>query len=582
MRFIKIDKKNKELLTSLLFYLKQHKKSMITAAISMIVLAAIRGLIVYIIGPLIQGVFIDKNLQMLKEILILLPILFVIRMIAEYINNYFMNYIGQKIVQQIREELFVHIHNLSMEFYWRRRSSDIMSRVINDLNNIQSTIQFIPLYGIRDVMTVLSLTFVLFFMNWKLAIIAFLVIPFASQILKILGRKMRKSSKESQDIISDISHKFQESLQGIAIVKAFNYEKRAIDKFNQVNQEYFNKIMRYLRATSISGPIMEFLGSIILILLIIIGSHWIFSGEMKPATFFSFIAAFFTAYIPLKNISNLNSKLQMGLASWDRIYQILKEKPAVLEITNPIKIERINGKIEFKNVYYRYPTSKNWILKNISFTINPNEVAAFVGPSGSGKSTIIQLILRFFDPNEGNIFIDDIDIKKIDIKSLREFMSIVTQDTVLFDDTVKNNISMGKENAQEQEIIEAAKSADAELFIKDMPAGYETIIGERGIKVSGGQRQRLAIARAIIRKPKILLLDEATSNLDTKSEAIVQKAIENVLKDKTVIMSAHRLSTVKNASKIFVLRDGEIIESGDHSTLMQKKGEYRKFFEAQI
>jgi ABC-type multidrug transport system fused ATPase/permease subunit len=221
-------------------------------------------------------------------------------------------------------------------------------------------------------------------------------------------------------------------------------------------------------------------------------------------------------------------------------------------------------------------------LKNISFTINPNEVAAFVGPSGSGKSTIIQLILRFFDPNEGNIFIDDIDIKKIDIKSLREFMSIVTQDTVLFDDTVKNNISMGKENAQEQEIIEAAKSADAELFIKDMPAGYETIIGERGIKVSGGQRQRLAIARAIIRKPKILLLDEATSNLDTKSEAIVQKAIENVLKDKTVIMSAHRLSTVKNASKIFVLRDGEIIESGDHSTLMQKKGEYRKFFEAQI
>lgn len=582
MRFIKIDKKNNELLTSLLSYLKQHKKSMITAAISMIVLAAIRGLIVYIIGPLIQGVFIDKNLQMLKEILILLPILFVIRMIAEYINNYFMNYIGQKIVQQIREELFVHIHNLSMEFYWRRRSSDIMSRVINDLNNIQSTIQFIPLYGIRDVMTVLSLTFVLFFMNWKLAIIAFLVIPFASQILKILGRKMRKSSKESQDIISDISHKFQESLQGIAIVKAFNYEKRAIDKFNQVNQEYFNKIMRYLRATSISGPIMEFLGSIILILLIIIGSHWIFSGEMKPATFFSFIAAFFTAYIPLKNISNLNSKLQMGLASWDRIYQILKEKPAVLEITNPIKIERINGKIEFKNVYYRYPTSKNWILKNISFTINPNEVAAFVGPSGSGKSTIIQLILRFFDPNEGNILIDDIDIKKIDIKSLREFMSIVTQDTILFDDTVKNNISMGKENAQEQEIIEAAKSADAELFIKDMPAGYETIIGERGIKVSGGQRQRLAIARAIIRKPKILLLDEATSNLDTKSEAIVQKAIENVLKDKTVIMSAHRLSTVKNASKIFVLRDGEIIESGDHSTLMQKKGEYRKFFEAQI
>jgi len=392
---------------------------------------------------------------------------------------------------------------------------------------------------------------------------------------------MRKSSKESQGIISNISHKFQESLQGIMVVKAFNYEQYSIDKFKEINQDYFNKIMRYLRATSISGPIMEFLGSMVLIILIFIASKSIFIGKLSPEAFFSFIAAFLSAYMPTKNISNLNSKLQMGLASWDRIYQILEEKPAVIVIPKAVKIKNIAGKIEFKNVCYKYPGTEEWVIRNINFAIEPKDLAAFVGPSGSGKTTIIQLILRFFDPIIGDIYIDGINLKDIDIKSLREFISIVTQDTILFDDTVKNNIKMGKIDSSDEDVIEAAKAADAHHFIKQMPYGYETKIGERGIKVSGGQRQRLAIARAIIRKPKILLLDEATSNLDTKSENIVQKAIENILTDKTVIIVAHRLSTVKNCNKIFVLRESKIIETGDHNNLMNMRGEYEKLYKAQ-
>jgi len=581
MNFFNLGERNSLLLKNLFEYLKEHKKRLAIAVISMLVLAAIRGLIVYILGPLIQSIFIDKNYSMLNEILIALPILFVVRFVAEYANNYTMNYIGQKVVQKIRKNLFSHIHALSMEFYWRRRSSDVMARVINDINNIQSTVQFIPLYGIRDVMTVFSLTFVLFYINWRLALIGALILPITSITLKKLGRKMRKSSKESQEIIAEISHKFQESLQGMAVVKAFNYEEKTIERFNKTNDRYFDKMMRYLRATSISGPIMEFIGSIVLLFVIYVSAKYIFSGELKPAMFFSFVAAFFTAYMPLKNISNLNSRLQMGLASWERIYQILEEKPAVLESIGSIKIESMKGEIEFRNVFYKYPTSQEWVLENISFHIRANEIAAFVGHSGSGKSTIIQLLLRFFDPLKGEILIDGIDLRKLDIKHYRNYLALVTQDNVLFDDTVRNNILVGCSEAKDEDIKLAARSADADNFISKMPQGYETGIGEKGVKVSGGQRQRLAIARAIVRKPKILLLDEATSNLDTTSEKAVQKAIENVLGNKTVVMVAHRLSTVRNADKIFVLHRGKILEEGRHDELIKKGGEYQKLYYAQ-
>lgn len=330
-----------------------------------------------------------------------------------------------------------------------------------------------------------------------------------------------------------------------------------------------------------SGPLMELLGSLTLILIIYAAAGYIFGGQLKPAMFFSFIAAFFTAYMPLKNISNLNSKLQMGLASWERIYQILEEKPVVIESKGAFKPPSLRGEIEFQNVSYRYPSCKDWVLKDINLKIRGNEIAAFVGPSGSGKSTIIQLILRFFDPISGRILIDGKDLREYDLKEYRRHISLVTQDNILFDDTVYNNILVGKQEASQGEVKDAAKAADAEVFINQMPNGYETGIGERGVKVSGGQRQRLAIARAIIRKPRILLLDEATSNLDSASEKAVQSAIENVLGNKTVVMVAHRLSTVRNADKIFVLKNASVIEQGNHAELMSTEGEYKKLYLAQ-
>jgi len=571
----------KILARALFAYVKPYKLRFIQAAISMMFLAAIRGGVVYILGPVIQGVFIDKNLGILKLVLIGLPILFIFRMAAEYTNAYLMSWIGQKVVQQIRDDLFTHIHRLSIEFYWRKRSSDVMSRVINDLNNVQSTVQFLPLYGIRDVLTVTSCMGVLFYINWRFALLSLLILPVTGIILGVLGRKMRKASSESNIIVGDISHKFQESLQGITVVKAFNYEDQAIAKFRVTNNDYFSKMMRYLRATAMAGPIMEFLGSMILIMIIFLGGKAIFAGTMTTANFFSFVASFFTAYMPLKNIANLNAKLQMGMASWERIHQILDEKPTVIVTSKPKNIDVLEGKIEFSEVNYKYPSRDTQVLKNLSLTINPGEVAAFVGPSGSGKTTIIHLLLRFFDPISGKILMDGHNMTEVSTTDLRSHMGLVTQDTILFDDTVYKNVTIGRPGASLQEVIDAAKAADAHDFISAMPLGYDTILGERGIKLSGGQRQRLAIARAIIKKPKILLLDEATSNLDTASEQAVQAAIEKILGGRTVVMVAHRLSTVRNADKIFVLKKGELAETGTHEQLLAKGGVYKGLYEAQ-
>jgi len=571
----------KVLTRSLVNYIKPYKGKMLQAAGSMLLLAAIRGGIVYVMGPVIQGVFVDKNMNILRLVVIGLPFLFILKMLAEYTNTYTMSWVGQRAVQNIREDLFTHIHRLSIEFYWRRRSSDVMSRVINDLTNVQSTVQFIPLYGIRDVLTVISCIGVLFYINWKFALISLIILPVTAVLLGIFGRKMRKASTESNVIVSEISHKFQESLQGITVVKAFNYEDQAIAKFKVSNDAYFGKMMRYLRAATISGPVMELMGGLVLIAIIYLGGKAIFAGTMTTATFFSFSGGFLTAYMPLKNISNLNSKLQQGLAAWERIYQILEETPAVVVKHETKNIDKLDGRIEFRGVNYKYPSRDTQVLKDLSFTINPGEVAAFVGPSGSGKSTIVHLLLRFFDPITGRVEIDGHDMLDLDTTDLRAHMGLVTQDTILFDDTVFGNVTIGRPGATMDEVIEATKAADAHAFITAMPQGYDTVLGERGVKLSGGQRQRLAIARAIIKKPKILLLDEATSNLDTASEQAVQGAIERILGGRTVVMVAHRLSTVKNADKIFVLKKGEIAEVGTHEELLKLGGIYKGLYEAQ-
>lgn len=530
---------------------------------------------------IINNLAVLKNQKQLLLIIIIVPGVFLIKTVFQYTQAYLMSYIGQKTVRKIRRNLFSHIHALSLEFFWRKRSGDIMARVTSDLTHLQAAIHFLPLYIVRDTLTVLVITAVLFYTNWKFTLIALIIGPIAAVVINVLGKKMRRSAKASQQVVSRIYHRFQESLEGMAIIKAFNYEKNAISKFNRENDEHFSQMMRYLRATALTGPLMEFLGSLVITMLIYFGGRQIMNETMSAGDFAVFLAAFFMGYGPLKNIAKANATYQLGMVSWNRILKLLQEKPTVIEVKNPIKPTDISGQLTFENVSYKYPDSNTNAVEKLSFEITPGGTIAFVGPSGSGKTTLINLMLRLFDPTSGSISYDGHNLKNLHLANLRRYIGLVSQNTILFDDTVSSNIALGKVEISQDEVMQAAKIADADGFISKMPLGYGSILGERGIKLSGGQRQRIAIARALAKQPSVLLLDEATSNLDTASEKLVQQSLEKLFGKCTIIMVAHRLSTIQNADKIYVLNRGRIVESGTHKKLTAINGIYRKLYDIQ-
>jgi subfamily B ATP-binding cassette protein MsbA len=573
------------------------------AAIAMIVVAAANGMTVLLIKLVVNGLFEGKDisdspwgetvLSLLRHFMELntatntliiltvsVPLLICLKSAAAYAQNYLMSWIGQRVTQEMREELFRHLHTLSLDYYTENKSGEVLARVTNDLTLVQSMLQFVPLYLIRDLLTVIVLMGVLFFLNWRFALVALGMIPIASILIYILGRKMRDASSKSQAIMGLIYHRFQESLYGMMLIKAFNYEDGAVEKFKGENASFFDQTMRYLRATALSGPLMEFFGSLILALLLFFGGKEILAGRMDGGDFAAFLTAFFSAYAPTKNLGRLNSELQRGLASAERIYQILDEKPRVQENTSPESFTKLNEEINFKDVVFRYPSRETDALKGVDITIRRGETVAIVGPSGSGKSTFVHLLLRLYDPNNGAVFFDGKNLRDLSIKSVRAKLGLVTQETMLFNDDVRSNIVIGRD-ASEEDIIRAAKIADAHDFIMALPNGYETMLGDRGARLSGGQRQRLAIARAVLCDPPILVLDEATSNLDSTSEAEVQKSLEKLMEGRTVILIAHRLSTVHGADNIIVLNQGDVAETGTHQELIAKDGIYKTLYALQ-
>jgi ATP-binding cassette, subfamily B, bacterial MsbA len=571
----------KKTLSRFLPYIRLHKGKFVQAGFAMLVVALFKSGTVLLLKYVIDDVSILKDKRTLIAVVVLIPTVFFLKMIAQYTQAYLMSWIGQKTVQIIREDLFCHLHKLSVEFYWRKRLGEIMTRVTNDLVNLQSALQFLPLYFVRDTLTLLALLGMLFYINWRFTLIALLLGPIAGAVLGVLGKKMRKAATKSQAISGQIYHRFHESLGGMAIVKAFNYEQKAIQRFQTENDALFSQMMRYLRATALSGPLMEFLGSIVIAMLLYFGGVEMLSGRMTAGSFAAFLVAFFIAYDPLKNIIKANPTFQLAVVSWGRILHLLDEKPSVVEMENPISVPTLKGEIVFENVCYQYPSGRKNAIENFSLTIKPGESVAFVGPSGSGKTTLINLLLRLFDPTSGRILYDGNDLKEVNLGELRDHIGLVSQNTILFDDSVETNISLGRPTATFDEVVEAAKIADAHDFIEHLSAGYDTMLGERGVKLSGGQRQRLAIARAVLKKPSVLLLDEATSNLDTTSEKAVQHSIEKILGQGTAVMVAHRLSTIKNADKICVLHQGKLEEMGTHDELIKLNGIYKKLNEIQ-
>jgi subfamily B ATP-binding cassette protein MsbA len=561
-------------LDRLLAYVKPHRVRLIQACCVMVVVAALNGALVSVLGPVTNSLFIDSDPAKLKRVALMIPVIFFLKLVFQYTQSYLMSWLGQRVTQEIREDLFTHLHALSMDFFWKSKAGEVLAKLTNDMNALQSALQFVPLYAIRDSLTIVVVLCIMIRANPRFALVALVVIPMAGGVLGVLGRKLRSSGRRGNEVMGEIYHRFQESLQGMLVVKSFNYEQGSIRKFRVENDEFFHQMMRYFRATALSGPLMEFLGSFVMAAIIWLGGRAIGAGTMTASQFAVFLASFFMAYGPIKNLAQMNATLQLGLASAERIFSILDENPSVVEPLHPLPFPPLTQGVVFENVSFKYPSRELWALKDVSLTIKPGEIVALAGPSGSGKTTFVHLLLRLFDPTDGRITIDGIDLKDMSSHELRARLGLVSQETILFNDTVLGNVAIGREGATRAEVEQALSVADASEFVGAMKQGLDTPLGDRGARLSGGQRQRLAIARAVLKDPKLLILDEATSNLDAGSERAVQNAMERLYPGRTVVMIAHRLSTVQKADRIVVMRHGRIEELGTHAELMAKNGVY--------
>lgn len=560
----------------LLEFVKPYWRRLAGAMVCMLMVSGATSASAFLVKPVLDDIFFKKDLFMLKLLPFAIIALFLVKGIFDYGQSYLMSYVGQRIIADLREKIYNHLQSLSLSFFTRHPTGVLMSRIINDVNLVQGAVSEAVTGLIKDFFTIIGLVVVVFYRDWRLALVAMVVFPLAIYPLVKFGRKLRSYSYRSQTTMGDISSILMETISGNRIVKAFNMEEYERKRFAGENKKLFNLLMKSVRVRALSHPLMEFLGGVGIAFIVFYGGYNVIKGVATPGTFFSFLAALLMLYEPVKRLSGVNNTIQQGLAAASRIFEVLDAVPEILNRPGAKTLHSINQGIEFQDVSFRY--EEEWVLKNINLQIKTGEVVAFVGASGGGKTTLLNLLPRFYDVSSGRILIDGVDIRDYTVESLRSMIGIVTQQTILFNDTVKNNIAYGKMGEPMEEIIKAAKAANAHGFIQNLPHGYDTIIGEQGIKLSGGERQRLSIARALLKNAPILILDEATSSLDSESEGEVQKALEYLMHGRTTLVIAHRLSTVRRADRIAVISNGTIGEIGTHEELLEKNGEYKRLY----
>jgi len=572
---LKLKNRHKHLLS----LIKENKFRLFLAMVCMLVIAVASSATAFLVKPVLDDIFFNKDTTMLKIIPVVVVLIYFLRGLGMYGQDYLMNYVGENVIKDLRNDLYNRIQDLPIAFFHKEKTGVLMSRITNDVNIIKSMVSTAVTGSLKDGFTIVGLTFVIFYRDWKMALIAFVVLPVAFFPVVEFGRRVRRISTGWQEAMADLNSFLHETFAGNKIVKAFGMESYEKKRFFNKTLDLFKLEMKAVIARSLSSPIMEFLGGLGIAFIIWYGGYKVITGSSTAGTFFSFMAAVLMLYDPVKKLSGLNNAVQQGLAAADRIFDIIEMESDIKERKDPITIKRGPHRVTFEDVFFKYDNVM--VLKDINLDVQAGEVLALVGMSGGGKTSLVNLIPRFYDVTQGAIRIGGVDIRDVSLSSLRDQMAIVTQEPILFNDSVRNNIAYGKRDATEKEIIKAAEAAYAYDFIQNFPNKFDTNIGELGGRLSGGEKQRICIARALLKDAPILILDEATSSLDAEAEMLVQKALENLMKGRTTFVIAHRLSTIDYADRIVVIVNGRVEEEGKQEELISMQGEFFKLYQMQ-
>lgn len=546
----------------------------------MLLFSATNGILPLLIERVFDDIFAEKKLDALRVLPLALMALFFFRGVAGFGHHYLIEYVGQRIIEDLRNQLNRRIQFLPLAFFHRHPTGTILSRVANDVTLVRHALTEAVASLMRDSTSLVVLVGVAFVKDWFLSVIAFIVFPAALLPLIRISRQVRHLSRQGQVSLGQLTTLLQETIQGTRVVKAFGMEEYEQRRFAAENHRLFRLYMKVGRARAFAPPMVEMVAAFGIGAVVWYGGHGVIAGDRTQGAFMAFLTALFLLYEPFKRLTRTNNSVQQGVAAAERIFELLDTESEIQEQPDARELREIRQGIRFHQVSFRY--ENGWVLKDINFEVSAGEVVALVGPSGGGKSTLADLIPRFYDVVEGQITIDGVDIRNFTLKSLRAQIAFVTQFTFLFNDTVKSNIAYGDSARPMEAIVAAARAAHAHDFIMSLPQEYDTVVGELGVKLSGGQRQRLAIARALLKNVPVLILDEATSALDNESERLVQAAIERLMEGRTVLVIAHRLSTIRQADRIVVLSQGEIIEAGKHEDLLARNTEYRKLYDLQF
>ncbi len=569
-----------QLYLRLLRYVQLYWLRFLVAGAAMLLVSAITALLAYLVKPFLDDVFFHKNLHMLYVLPWLLVALYAAKGGLSVLHTYQMNYIGLGIITLMRDQLFRHLQRQPHAFFDREATGVLMSRVVYDVLLLQDSVAKVVTSFLKDSFTLIGLTAVIFYQDWRLAILAVLIFPPASYLIMRFGRRLRRLARESQQAVAGLNQLLQEVFTGQRIVKAFGGEDFEAARFARAN-ERFRRVQMKLRLTrGLSPAVMEFLGALGMAGIITYGGYQVIKGATTPGTFFSFMTALFLLYAPIRGLSTAQNSIQEGLAAAQRVFAVLDLEPEIQDRPGAKDLPRLSRGIEYRRVSFAYADQP--VLQDIDFAVRKGEVVALVGPSGAGKTTLLNLLPRFYEVTSGAILVDGVDIREVSLASLRAQIGVVTQQTILFNETVRYNVAYGRPGASEEEIVLALRAAQAYDFVMALPRGLDTVIGEQGVRLSGGERQRLAIARALLKDPPILLLDEATSSLDSESEREVQQALDRLMEGRTSLVIAHRLSTVRHADRLVVMEGGRIVETGVHEELLRANGPYKRLYDLQF